>query len=174
VSTSQPSSVTSSTTPSGSPLGNLSPPGTDKDYTPLSPGTDGGLRTDAYQPPPSPAFGSGTSGGALASAIIQPVPFFGVNFSVVTAQTDPQLGTRDPLPVITARGGTLTGEITAWAAQCNGQSFNQGTPKPGGTLPTPTTSLSGTYDAATGAFTLDWKSRIVGGPFNGFTGRWRL
>src|SRR5450755_1680446 len=40
--------------------------GADKDYTLLSPGTDGGLRTDAYQPPPSPAFGSGTSGGALA------------------------------------------------------------------------------------------------------------
>jgi hypothetical protein len=66
-----------------------------------------------------------------------PVPFFGVNFSVVTAQTDPQLGTRDPLLVITARGGTLTGQITAWAAQWNGQSFNRGTPKPDGTLPTP-------------------------------------
>jgi hypothetical protein len=54
------------------------------------------------------------------------------------------------------------------------QSFNQGTPKPDGTLPSPTTPLSGTYDPATRQFTLQWKSLIVGGPFNGFTGLWRL
>jgi hypothetical protein len=161
-------------TSSGAPLGNLSSPAPNKNYTPLSPGTDGGLRTDAYQPAPSPAFAGGTSGGALASRIIAPVPFYGVNFSVATGRTDPQLGTQDPLPAITARGGVLTGQISAWVAQWNGQSFNQGTPKPDGTLPAPTTKLSGTYDPTTNAFVLVWKSRIVGGPFNGFTGLWHL
>jgi hypothetical protein len=161
-------------TSTGAPLGNLSSPAPNKNYTPLSPGTDGGLRTVAYQPGPSPAFAGGNSGGALASAIIAPVPFYGVNFSVATAQTDAQLGTRDPLPVITARGRVLTGQISAWVAQWNGQSFNQGTPKPDGTLPAPTTALSGSYDPATKAFVLVWKSAIVGGPFNGFTGLWHL
>ena len=80
----------------------------------------------------------------------------------------------DALPAITALHGALSGQLTAWNAQWNGQSFNQGTPKPDGTLPTPTTKLSGTYNATTRAFTLTWKSRIVGGPFNGFTGSWHL
>jgi hypothetical protein len=85
-----------------------------------------------------------------------------------------QTGTPDPLPKIVDTGGTLSGQITAWVAQWNGQSFNQGTPKPNGTLPAPTTALTGTYDAATHGFTLAWKSLIVGGPFNGFTGSWHL
>src|SRR4051794_36460481 len=45
---------------------------------------------------------------------------------------------------------------------------------PDGTLPPPTTALAGTYDPSSRKFTLDWKSRIVGGPFNGFTGVWHL
>lgn len=161
-------------TGSGSPLPNLSSPAANKNYTPFTPGTDGGLRTDRYQPAPAPAFAQGNSGGALASAIIRPVPFFSVNFSVVTGSTDAQLGVHDALPVITAQHGALTGKLSAWVAQWNGQSFNQGTPKPDGTLPSPTTRLSGTYNATTHAFTLTWKSRIVGGPFNGFTGSWHL
>ncbi len=161
-------------TGAGSPLPNLSSPAPNKNYTPFTPGTDGGLRTGAYQPAPAPAFAGGSSGGALASAIIRPVPFFGVNFSVVTGSTDAQLGVHDALPAITVLHGALSGQLTAWDAQWNGQSFNQGTPKPDGTLPSPTTKLSGTYNATTRAFTLTWKSRIVGGPFNGFTGCWHL
>jgi hypothetical protein len=34
--------------------------------------------------------------------------------------------------------------------------------------------VSGTYDAATGHFVLQWKSLIVGGPFDRFTGSWHL
>jgi hypothetical protein len=158
----------------GSPVTNLSSPSPNKEFTPLTPGTDGGLRTDVYQGPPSPAFAGGGSGDALAARIIKPVPFFGTNFSIVTAATDPQLGTPDPLPDIQFKNGKLSGQITAWAAQWNGQSFNQGTPKPDGSTPPPTTPLSGTYDSAARKFTLDWKSRIVGGPFNGFTGVWHL
>jgi hypothetical protein len=158
----------------GSPVTNLSSPGANKNFTPLSAGTDGGLRTDVYQGPPSPAFAGGSSGDALANKIIKPVAFFGTNFSIVTASTDPQLGTPDPLPDIQLKNGKLAGQITAWSAQWNGQSFNQGTPKPDGSVPPPTTPLTGTYNPATRKYTLDWKSRIVGGPFNGFTGVWHL
>jgi hypothetical protein len=158
----------------GAPLGNLSSPAANKDFTPLSPGTAGGLSTEAYQPAPAPAFAGGSSGGALADEIIEPVPFYAINFSAETAATDAQTGGQDPVPSILDDNGQLTGQITAWDAQWNGQSFNQGTPKPNGTVPAPTTPLSGTYDATTHAFTLQWKSLIVGGPFNGFTGYWHL
>lgn len=160
--------------PDGSPLANLSAEGGNPNFTPFTPGTDGGFRTYAYQGPPSPAFSNGMYGNALGAAIIKPVEFYGWNFTVVTAPTDPQLGTADPLPVITAQGGSLSGQISDWTAQWNGSSFNQGTPKPDGSLPSPTTALSGSYDPTTGAYSLQWQSRIVGGPFNGFAGVWHL
>ncbi len=161
-------------TANGGPLGNPTSPSPDKNYTPFTPGTDGGLSTVAYQPAPSPAFKDKTSGGALADEIVQPVAFEGTDFSIDTQATDVQTGQPDPLPAIYNSNGKLSGEITAWDAQWNGQSFNQGTPKPDGTSPSPTTPLSGTYDASTGAFVLTWRSRIVGGPFNGYSGYWHL
>ncbi|HWF51844.1 MAG TPA: hypothetical protein VG294_14490 [Solirubrobacteraceae bacterium] len=159
---------------SGGTLPNLSSPSANKDYTTFAPGVDGGLSTVAYEPAPSPAFAQGTSGNALADDIVQPVGFEGTNFSVDTNPTDVQTGQADPIPQIYNNNGTLSGQITAWDAQWNGQSFNQGTPKPDGTTPAATTALSGTYDAATGAFTLSWRSQIVGGPFDGFSGSWHL
>jgi hypothetical protein len=102
------------------------------------------------------------------------VPFYLINFSIETSATDAQLGTSDPVPSIDDDAGRLNGQLTAWVAQWNGQSFNQGTPKPNGTVPPPTTPLTGTYNSTTRAFTLQWKSLIVGGPFNGFTGSWHL
>ena len=71
-------------------------------------------------------------------------------------------------------GGRLSGQVTPWAAQWNGNSFNQGTPKPDGSVPGSTTLLSGTYDAATRRYVLNWKSLIVSGPFDSFTGSWHL
>lgn len=161
-------------TGSGAALPNLSSPAADKNYTTFTAGVDGGLSTVAYEPAPSPAFAGGTSGNALADDIVQPVGFEGTNFSIDTNPTDVETGQSDPVPQIYNDSGTLAGQITAWDAQWNGQSFNQGSPKPDGTSPAPTTALSGTYDAATGAFTLAWRSRIVGGPFNGFSGYWHL
>jgi hypothetical protein len=159
---------------SGGALPNLSSPSANKDYTTFSPGVDGGLSTVAYEPAPSPAFAGGASGNSLAADIVQPVGFEGTNFSVDTNPTDIQTGQPDPIPQIYNDNGTLSGQITAWDAQWNGQSFNQGTPKPDGSSPGATTALSGTYDAATGAFTLTWRSQIVGGPFDGFSGVWHL
>jgi hypothetical protein len=161
-------------TGSGAPLPNLSSPSGNKDYTTFAPGVDGGISTVAYEPAPSPAFAQGTSGNALADDIVQPVGFEGTNFSVDTNPTDVQTGQPDPIPQIYNNNGALSGQITAWDAQWNGQSFNQGTPKPDGTSPGATTALSGTYDASTGAFTLTWRSQIIGGPFDGFSGVWHL
>jgi hypothetical protein len=160
------------------PLPNNDSTALDKNYTLLAPGTDGGLRTDVYQPAPSPAF-AGTVGGqptgdALANRIVQPQRFFQIDFSIVTGAADAQTGQADPLPRIVTQDGQLSGQTTAWDAQWNGLSFNQGSPKPDGTSPGHTEPVSGTYDAATGHFVLRWKSLIVGGPFDGFTGSWHL
>ncbi|MBL8779211.1 MAG: hypothetical protein JNK12_25025 [Acidimicrobiales bacterium] len=145
---------------------------TDQTYTLLEPGTDGGLTTGAFQPGPDPLFDA--DGNALADAIIQPVTFFGVSFSITTSDTDPESG--DPVTevTITDEDGTLTGQTTAVTAAYGGQEFNQGAPKPDGSSPGETTAVSGTYDAETGAYTLDWASQIVGGSFDGFTGVWHL
>jgi hypothetical protein len=163
---------------SESPLPNGDSTALDKSYTLLRPGTDGGLRTDVYQPAPSPAF-AGTvngqpTGDALANRIVAPQKFFQIDFGIVTGGLDAQTGQADPLPQIVAQGGKLTGQTTAWVAQWNGLSFNQGSPKPDGTSPGHTQPVSGTYDATTGQFVLRWKSLIVGGPFDGYTGSWHL
>ncbi len=160
------------------PLQNGNSPLANKDYTPLSPGTSGGLQTFARQAAPSPAFSEKNNGkevgNALADEIMQPQSFFGFNFSVVDQASDPQTGETDPLPNIVDDAGRLSGQTTAWAVGWNGQWFNQGSPKPNGTSPGGTTAVSGTYDPATGDYVLEWKSLIVGGPFNGFLGSWHL
>ena len=160
------------------PLANGDSTALDKNYTPLRPGTDGGLRTDAYHPAPSPAF-AGTvdgqpTGDALANRIVQPQKFFAIDFSIVTDAVDAQTLQADPLPQISVQDGKLNGQTTAWVAQWNGLSFNQGSAKPDGTSPGLTQPVTGTYDATSGHFVLLWKSQIVGGPFNGFTGSWHL
>ena len=156
----------------GPPLTNSASASADKNFTTLPPGSDGGFQTFQYQPAPSPAFSP--TGDSLAARIVTPQIFFGTKFGILTAPTDPQAGAPDPLPEIIDNNGQLSGQITAWAAQSNGQSFNQGTPKPDGSLPGRTTKLQGTYDEVTHRFVLTWKSLIVGGPFNSFIGSWHL
>lgn len=143
---------------------------TNPDYTPLRPGTDGGLETDAYQPNPTPAF-SGSN--ALADAIMKPVSFFGSNFAMATQAVDPQTGEAVPKPSVTSDGGRLTGNLEAIDVAYNGAYFNQGSPKPGGGYPGTTKPVSGTIDCS-GTYTLTWQSLIVGGSFNGFSGVWHL
>jgi Putative Ig domain len=143
----------------------------DQTYTLLTAGTQGGLVTGAYQPPPNPAF-SGEN--ALAHSIAQPTSFTGINFSIETESPDPQTSTKVPTPTITDTGGKLTGKTQAFSASWSNQYFNQGSPKPDGKSPSPTTPVSGTYNSKTGAYTLTWASLIQGGPFNGFTGQWFL
>jgi hypothetical protein len=166
----------------------------------LQPGTSGGLRTGGYQSQPDPAFDTG--GNSRADAIVTPTQFFGVRFSISTNEVDPQTKTKVPPPAVYLQGGKLTADLAAWAASWNHQNFNQGAPKPVSSTqakalgqqqvervfdyvsqkyldaaPKPTVTGSGatgTYNAKTGAFVLQWTSAIVGGPFNGFTGIWHL
>ena len=138
----------------------------------VSPGTDGGLRTGAYQPQPAPAFAA--TGDAAAGAILAPQKFFAVRFGPSSNEKDPQTGTGVPAPSISVSGSTLTGDLRAFSVAWNGQQFNQGAPKPDGGRPGATSPVSGTYDPATKAYSITWSSQIVGGPFNNFTGIWTL
>jgi hypothetical protein len=169
----------------GDALLNGDSPFYDKTVTPLRPGSDGGLSTVRYQPAPAPAFAGGDTGGSLASSITQPQRFFGVDFSITTDPVDRQTGQPTPLAEIYEKDGKLFGQTSAWNAQWNGLSFNQGSPKPDGTYQanpgtTPsfgvggTVAVVGTYDSVTRHFTLKWQSLIVGGPFDTFTGQWNL
>lgn len=144
----------------------------DTTWNVLLPGTDGGLRTGAYQPLPDPVFDA--AGNAGAQAIVEPVKFFAVDFGVATNETDPQTEASTSTPTISVENGTLTGDLSAFAAAWNNQQFNQGSPKPDGTMPGNTSEVTGTYDDATQHYTLDWTSEITGGPFNTFTGVWHL
>ena len=166
----------------------------------LSPGTAGGLRTGGYQSQGEPAFDSG--GNSTADAIMAPTKFFGVRFSISTNKVDLQTKTDVAPPTVVVTNGKLTADLSAWAASWNNQDFNQGAPKPVTSTqakapgqeqtekawdwvsrrwleaaPKPTVTgagASGTFDARSGAFVLEWTSLIVGGPFNGFTGLWHL
>lgn len=145
----------------------------DTTWTALSPGTDGGLMTGDYQPQPDPAFDD--AGNGLAAAIIEPPVFFAVGFALATNPVDPQTETDTPAPELSADdSGVLSGDLSAAGVDWNGQSFNQGAPKPDGSTSDGTTAPLGTYDADTGAYTLEWTSTIVGGAFDGFTGVWHL
>ncbi len=145
----------------------------DQTFTLLSPGSDGGFVTGAYQPAPSPVFDA--SGNSQATRIAAPATFFGVKFGLSTDPKDLQSGREVPALSLSADGsGALSGDLRAWSASWNKQYFNQGAPKPDGSKPGLTTVAHGTLDASTGAFVLEWASTVVGGPFNDFTGTWHL
>ncbi|MEA2143950.1 MAG: hypothetical protein QOI64_2380 [Solirubrobacteraceae bacterium] len=139
----------------------------------LAPGTDGGLRTGGFQPAPTPAFN--VTGDALANRIIAPQRFAFIQYSAQTSPVDPQTGATVPAPSVSVTpDGKLSGQLQAFSAQWNKQNFNVGSPKPDGSLPGLTSPVSGTYDAATGAYTLEWTSQIVGGAFNNFSAVWHF
>ena len=146
----------------------------DKTYTPLTPGHgEGGLVVGTYQPEPTPAFDG--KGNSLADRITLPTPFEGINFSTSTNGTDPQTTTPVPPPSLSvADDGTLSGDLRSFGTSWNYQEFNQGAPKPDGSSPGLTAAPAGTLDSQSGAFTLEWRSQIVGGPFDRFTGLWHL
>jgi hypothetical protein len=141
-------------------------------YTIVSGGTDGGLVTGGYQPTPQPPFTA--SGNARANRITAPAQYEGTAFATATEPVDPQTHTKVSAPTVTNNGGRLSGDLRSFAVTWNNQNFNQGSPKPDGTYPGDTSRPTGTYNAATGAFTLNWTSQVVGGPFDKFTGKWHL
>jgi hypothetical protein len=142
-------------------------------YTLIAPGTDGGLRTGSYQQPPTPDFSA--SGDALANRIMAPQRFAFILYSASTSPKDPQTGLDVPAPSIeVSADGKLSGKLQALSAEWNKGYFNQGSPKPDGSSPGLTSPVTGTYNADTKAYTLDWTSQVVGGPFNSFSGHWHL
>ena len=159
---------------SGPYVQNSDSPCADNTYTPLAPGHDGGLVTGSFQSDPDPAFDKNTGGGR-ADRITRPQRFYGVDFSTATNPTDPQTGIKVSAPAITRdTSGHLSGDVRAFAASWNNQHFNQGSPKPDGSRPGTTAGPTGTYNSSNGAYTIDWTSQIVGGPFNNFTGQWHF
>jgi hypothetical protein len=143
-----------------------------RSYTVITRGAQGGLVTGSFQPNPSPAFTK--KGSALANGIMRPVSFTGIALSVATNQVDPQMRRHVPTPSISLRGGQLSGQVQALSAAWDKIFINQGSPKPGGGRPGSTTPVSGTYNARTHAFVLTWTSQIVGGQFNQFVADWYL
>ena len=144
----------------------------DRTYTLATPGRDGGLVSGRYQPTPAPAFDA--RGNSLARSIIGPASFSAIRFGVATNRRDPTSGRSLPAPSIRLVGGKLRGQVQAFTAQWNRLSFNQGSPKPDGSRQPTTLPVTGTYNARTRAYVLQWTSAIVGGPFNGFTGLWHF
>jgi hypothetical protein len=140
----------------------------DKSYTLGTPGKDGGLATGRFQSHPDPPFDS--KGNAKANKILRPQSFTSIRFSVVTIKKQP--GSSDTASVTTARvnGRKLTVSLPGFTAEWNKQYFNQGAPKPNGDG----SAATGTYNAKTKRFAFEWRSKVVGGPFNGFTGFWHF
>lgn len=146
---------------------------TDKTWSLLTPGTAGGLKLGAVQPPSGRAFDA--SGNATVDAIAQPVKFFAVAFGIFTDTTDRQTKRTVPAPTLTVdAAGAVSGNLSAFQAAYNNAYYNQGAPKPDGSLPGITHAVTGQYDAKTGHLVLEWSSQIVGGAFNNFGGVWHL
>jgi hypothetical protein len=138
--------------PNGTYFSNPYSTDADKTYTPVTAGADGGLTTGKLQPPPTPAFDA--HGNSLANLIITPASFTGISFGLATVGTAPS---------ISVKNGKLTGEDIGFTAEWNNQTFPQGS-----------SDVTGTYNAETHKYVLQWSSKISGGPFNGFTGDWHL
>jgi hypothetical protein len=151
---------------------NLDSPCGDKTFTPMSPGSDGGLMAGKFQEQAAQPFDAG--GNGATDKITTPTAFFGVKYALATNETDPQTKMKTKVPIIMNADGKLSGDLRAFAATWNGQFFNQGSPKPNGEKPGLTAGPIGTYDPSTKKYTLDWSSQIVGDAFNNFTGVWHL
>jgi hypothetical protein len=138
----------------------------DKTYTPVRPGSAGGIVSGRFQQ----ARGFDGQGNSRAAAIIRPTGFAGIRFGLATFPVDPQSRRKVAAPSFSNSGRRLTANLSAFTATWNKLFFNQGSPKPGSSRPL----VSGVYNTRTRKFTLEWRSLIKGGAFNGFTGIWHL
>ncbi len=143
------------TQPDGKPFANPDSSASDRTYTLISPGTDGGLTTGRFQDAPRKAFDS--KGNSLAARIMRPARFTAIRFSAATASK------YGPAPSISVSGRKLRGQLRAFTAAWNKQNFNQGS-----------SNVTGTYNSKTRRYVLKWTSKVRGGAFNGFLGTWHL
>lgn len=144
------------TQPDGKPFANPDSSASDRTYTLIRPGTDGGLATGRFQPPPSKAFDG--KGNSLAKRIMRPTAFTAINFSAATTSKSSSRP-----PSISVSGRRLRGQVQAFAAAWNKQNFNQGS-----------SNVTGSYNSKTRHYVLKWTSKVKGGAFNGFLGTWHL
>ena len=97
-----------------------------------------------------------------------------VNNFTAAASTEAGVSGGGPIPSGTvnganatiANGNTIAVDLSSMFANYNGTDFNQGSSTASGTV----SGVSGN----TFSYTLDYKSLIVGGPFNNQTGTWHL
>lgn len=90
--------------------------------------------------------------------------FFGTPVYTFTAASDPGIAGGGPAPsgTVDTTAGTIAMDMSSFFASWNGTDFSQGG------------AATGTYNAGTGAYSMNWSSTIVGGTFNGQTGYWHL
>ena len=121
-----------------------------KSYTLITSGVGGGIRSGVTQNAPSPPFDR--HGNSRANSIITPTNFTGILFGAITTVA----------PSFTLSGDTITGHLRHLYAQWNKQTFLQGN------------TVYGTYNRHTRHYTLAWHTEVYNGPFDGYTGYWRL
>lgn len=126
-----------------------------KTFTFLSAGSRGGLVLGSFQGQPRRGFDS--RGNSRAGSIIRPTSFAGIRFGLAT------FANRGPRPSLSLSGTTIRGQNRSLTAAWNKQYFSQGS-----------SAVRGSYNRRTHKYVISWRSRISGGPFNGFTGVWRL
>ena len=126
----------------------------------ISAGDQGAMVMGTYQ-----GFNDGAADGINALATFQ-FGYFGqvdTYTSSVAAGVNGGAVESPAAPTGTTSGSTINMDMGSWVAFWNGNEFNQGNH-----------NVTGTYNAVTGAYTLEWGSLITGGPFDGKTGYWRL
>lgn len=118
--------------------------------TPLTGGPASPIVADTYQ-------GSVSGDNTLTS-----FSFFGTPVYTFTAASVDGISGGGPAPTGDATAGTINMDMSSFFASWNGTSFNQGGP------------AAGTFNEATGEYSLNWQSTIQGGTFDGQTGYWNL
>ena len=91
-----------------------------------------------------------------------------------TNAKDLQSGEATRVPALHADGGKLAGTSPPWMRRGTSSRSTRARPSRTARSPGNTTAPTGTYNAATGRYSLTWTSQIVGGPFDKFTGLWHL
>ncbi len=159
----------------------------------LSSGTAGGIQLDSFQnfitdpDEPHPAghpdavngAGSGYSGLVSEGSALSAFKFFGVPTYVGLNPLSYQSGLTKNAPTLNMDGAScvnslcdISVDLSSWEVYWNGSVFEQG-PRPDNTIPEFELAM-GTVDVVSGEYTLNWKSQILGGPFDGVNGFWYL
>ena len=159
----------------------------------IEPGSAGGLLLNTYQnfvldpDEPHPAghpdapFGAGSGYGKTPvseGGILAPFIFFNNPTNVGTNPVSYQSGLSHVAPTVILDESScinnicsITADLSSWEVMWNGTAFEQG-PRPDNTQPF--ILAEGNYNLLTGFYTLDWRSQILAGSFNGITSSWHL